>query len=103
MGVSVLARVVLVVALVVRVRVRVGVAVVLVDVRMHEARLASRHVRHDLEPTLLHATCGKHALRRFLQDIGGPTHHDDLEAMIVVEMHVHRGAHCLSEDRKSVV
>lgn len=89
-------RVMLVVRMVV-VRMRVGVAVVLVDMGMNEPRLASRHVGHDLEPTLLYATCGEHPLRRSLQHVGRPAHHDDLEAMVVVEVHVHRGAYGVPE------
>lgn len=80
----------------VRVRMRVGV-----DARdaafFVRVRVAVRFRRDDLDAAVLHAACGEQAFRGALQVVGLAAEDDDLEAVVVIEVDVERGAHLLAE------
>jgi hypothetical protein len=52
---------------------------------------------HDLDATLFHAAQGKQAIGDALQPVGSAAHDDDLQAQIVVDVHVQCGAHLLAQ------
>lgn len=79
------------------VSVNVRLPVVLVDVGVHDPGLLPRDVGDDLEATVLHPARREHALGGFFQHVRRAAHDDDLEAVVVVEVHVHRGANGVPE------
>ena len=81
----------MVVAVVVRVIVVVVMILVVVVI------VIRRQAGDDLDPPLLHPAHGEDAVRDDLQLVGPAAHDHDLEAEIVAEVDVHRGAHPFAE------
>jgi hypothetical protein len=52
---------------------------------------------HDLDPAVLHPTHGQNPIRDTLQTIGPTSNHDDLQAEVVVDVHVQGGPNLLAQ------
>lgn len=76
--------------------VRLFGAVVAVRVRVR-MRVRAGLLRHEGEPALLHAARREQPIGRLLQIVRATAQDDDLEAVSLAEMHVHRRAHLLAE------
>jgi hypothetical protein len=94
-------RVIVVVAVRVIVRVIVAVhVVVIVVVRVRVVMIVvvrGRQPGDDLDPSLLHAPHGEDPVGDEMQLVGSPAHDHHLEAEVVAQVDVHRGAHPLPE------
>jgi len=66
-------------------------------VRRRGSPFGHRGLRDDFNPAVRDASCPEELVSRGLQLVGAPAHDDHFEAMVVIEVNVHRGPNAVFE------